>query len=53
MGVDFNPDMIKIAEDKIKKKKIKNICFKIEDAMNLVERQYAVCQLIICFFVYQ
>ena len=37
VGVDFNPDMIKIAEDKIKKKKIKNICFKIEDAMNLVE----------------
>ena len=37
VGVDFNPDMIKIAEDKIKKKKIKNICFKIEDAMNLGE----------------
>ncbi len=29
--------MIKIAEDKIKKKKINNICFKIEDAMDLVE----------------
>ncbi len=37
VGVDFNPDMIKIAEDKIKKKKIKNICFKIEDAMDLGE----------------
>jgi demethylmenaquinone methyltransferase/2-methoxy-6-polyprenyl-1,4-benzoquinol methylase len=37
VGVDFNPDMIKIAEDKIKNKKIKNICFKIEDAMDLGE----------------
>ena len=37
VGVDFNPDMIKIAEDKIKKKKIKNICFKIEDAMDMGE----------------
>lgn len=37
VGVDFNSDMIKIAEDKIKKKKINNICFKIEDAMDLVE----------------
>ncbi|MDA8157868.1 MAG: ubiquinone/menaquinone biosynthesis methyltransferase [Deltaproteobacteria bacterium] len=37
VGVDFNSDMIKIAEDKIKKKKIKNICFKIEDAMDLGE----------------
>jgi len=36
-GVDFNSDMIKIARDKIKKKKIKNICFKIEDAMDLGE----------------
>jgi demethylmenaquinone methyltransferase/2-methoxy-6-polyprenyl-1,4-benzoquinol methylase len=37
VGVDFNPDMIKLAEDKITKKKIKNICFKVEDAMNLNE----------------
>ncbi len=37
VGVDFNADMVNIAESKIKKKKINNICFKIEDAMDLVE----------------
>jgi demethylmenaquinone methyltransferase/2-methoxy-6-polyprenyl-1,4-benzoquinol methylase len=37
VGVDFNPNMIKIADDKIKKKRIKNICFKIEDAMDIGE----------------
>ncbi len=37
IAVDFNPDMLKIAENKIKKKKINNISFKTEDAMNLDE----------------
>ena len=37
VGIDFNADMVNIAENKIKKKKINNICFKVEDAMDLVE----------------
>lgn len=36
-GVDFNSDMLRIAENKILKKKIENIYFKKEDAMNLSE----------------
>ncbi|MHB1697468.1 MAG: ubiquinone/menaquinone biosynthesis methyltransferase [bacterium] len=36
-GVDFNSDMLRIAENKIIKKKIENIFFKTEDAMNLNE----------------
>ncbi len=41
VGVDFNSDMIKIAEDKIKNQKIKNICFKIENAMDIDEPECA------------
>jgi demethylmenaquinone methyltransferase/2-methoxy-6-polyprenyl-1,4-benzoquinol methylase len=36
-GVDFNQDMLRIAENKIIKKKIENVFFKTEDAMNLNE----------------
>lgn len=36
-GVDYNRDMLKIAEGKVKKKKIENIMFKAEDAMDLEE----------------
>ncbi|MCL4322021.1 MAG: ubiquinone/menaquinone biosynthesis methyltransferase [Deltaproteobacteria bacterium] len=36
-AVDFNKDMLRLAEEKINKRKINNICIKAEDAMKLDE----------------